>query len=293
MILSISCQQPNSVFVPYDNIMVHILNQILNHDKEHKTMKNENSGVQSINRALSVLEAFPKYGPEIGLSELSRYLGLNKTTTYRILKTMESQGYVSRSPIGRSYRLGVRVFELGEFYQSQLDVRQFALPYLRNVTERTREATFLCIRDGNDALCIERVEAQHGNEYFALRVGGRQPLHSGGASRALLLGMSEKEVEDYAVETGLPAYTPNTITSLSRLKEDILQTRKLGYALSNEDMTVGIVAIGVPVRDYSGKVVAAISISGIAQSLRQRLPELSSEIIRTASLISSHMGYSE
>ena len=289
----VSCQRPENYFCSYNKTMVHIVNQIIDSVKEVKNMKTEDSGVQSINRALHLLEAFPKYGPEIGLSDLARYLDLNKTTTYRILKTLEANGYISRTPSGRGYRLGVRVFELGAYFQGKMDVRRFALPYLRKLSERTSEATFLCVRSGNEAICIERVEAQNGNEYFALRVGGRQPLHCGGASRALLLGMSLKEVENYAAETGLLPLTPNTITNLSDLKKDILLTQKQGYAYSNEDVTVGIIALGAPIRDYSGKIVAAFSISGIAQSLREHMTELSSEIIRTASLISTHMGYTE
>ena len=256
-------------------------------------MKNEDSGTQSITRALAVLEAFPKYGPEIGLSELSRKLNLNKTTTYRMVKALETKGYISYSPVGRKYRLGVKVFELGAYFQSKLDIRSFALPYLKNLTEETKEASFLCVRNGNDAVCIERVETRNKDEYFALRVGGRQPLHCGAASRALLLEMSDKEIETYSNETGLPALTPNTITTLSELKNDIELTRKQGYVYSNEDVTIGIVALGVPIRDYSGKIVAAISISGIAKLFRQNINELSDQIMRTGSLISAHMGYSE
>ena len=254
-------------------------------------MPYEQAGAQSIYRTLLILEAFSKHGPEIGLSSLARLVNLNKTTTYRILKTLESRGYISRSPDNRNFRLGVKVFELGAYYLRQLDIRRFALPFLQKLTERTREATFLCIRDGNDALCIERVEAQTRFEYFALNVGGRQPLHCGGASRALLLGLSEKEVEEYAVETGLQPLTTNTMTTLDQLKKDILLTKKQGYAFSNEDVTIGIVAIGAPIRDFSGNVVAAVSLSGIAQALRQRQAELKDEIINTASLISMQMGY--
>ncbi len=253
----------------------------------------DKSGVQSVNRALDLLREFPKHGPEIGLSDLARYLNLNKTTTYRILKTLEGQGFIARSPDGRCYRLGIRVFELGTYFQGQLDVRRLSLPHLIDVTNRTGEATFLCVREGNKALCIEKVEAKHGNEYFALRIGGRQPLHCGGASRSLLLALDGQEIEDYAARTGLKPLTPHSITTLDQLKEDINRTRAQGYAFSNEDVTLGIAAIGAPIRDYSGEIVAAVSVSGMAQSFRERLAELSFEIIRTASRISTQMGYED
>jgi DNA-binding IclR family transcriptional regulator len=271
--------------------MVQKMKNQVDHVANEDAEEADQSGVQSVNRAMDLLLAFPKYGPEIGLSALARQLNLNKTTTYRILKTLEGQGFIARSPDGRSYRLGMRVFELGAYYQSQLNVRRLSLPHLLEVTNRTREATFLCVREGNEALCIERVEAKHSNEYFALRVGGRQPLHCGGASRVLMLTLNDEEVEAYASQTGLKPLTPHSITTLDQLKEDISRTRTQGYAFSNEDVTLGIAAIGAPIRDYSGKVIAAVSVSGIAQSFRERLAELSFEITRTASLISTQMGY--
>lgn len=256
------------------------------------SLKDQSSGTQSIVRALTILEAFPLNGPEIGLSALSRLLGINKTTTYRILKTLEANGYISRSLVSRNYRLGAKVFELGSYYQSKLDLRSSSMPYLKSLSERTGHASFLCVKSMLDAICIDYVPVDTNQDYFALKIGGRQPLHCGGASRAFLMDMQAKELAAYASETGLPSLTPKSITSLNQLQEEVNISRRQGFVFSDEDVTTGIAAIGVPVFDYSRKIVAAISISGIAQVLRDNLEELSSETINAARSISESMGYS-
>jgi DNA-binding IclR family transcriptional regulator len=185
----------------------------------------------------------------------------------------------------------VSLFELGAYYQSQLDVRRQALPFLQALSAKVNETAFLCIRDGNFVLCVERVDVQKDFEHFALRVGGRLPLHCGAAPRIILSEFEDQEIVRYAERTGLPPTTPRSITTLDKLMEDVMKTRRLGYVLSDEDVTPGISSIGAPVRDYSGEVVAAISVSGMAGFFRDHLTELAQEVKRTAMLISENMGY--
>jgi IclR family transcriptional regulator, KDG regulon repressor len=249
-------------------------------------------GVQSVRRALDLLEAFPKYGPEIGLTRIASLLEMNKATAYRLLSTLEERGYVERSPESRKYRLGVRAFELGSYFQSQLELRRTALPFMKAIVEQTCEAAFLCIREGDEALCVERVESQQEVNIFSLRVGGRQPLHCGAAPRALLAGLDDREVAAYAARTGLPGFTPYTITSLEQLLEDIHMTRKRGYVVSMSDVVVGIAAVGTSVYDHSQRVVASISLSGLSSRYGpERVSELASIVVATARRFSRQMGY--
>jgi DNA-binding IclR family transcriptional regulator len=249
-------------------------------------------GVQSVARALDLLEAFPKYGPESGLSRIAALLHLNKATAYRLLSTLEERGYVERSPESRKYRLGVRAFELGSYFINQLEIRRIALEYMQEMVRETREAAFLCIRENDEALCIERVEGEHEVNIFALRVGGRQPLHWGAAPRALLAGMTDVEVQAYASRTGLPGVTSNTITDLTQLLEDVRLTRQRGYVVSMNDATLGIAAVGAPIHDYSGRVVASLSLSGL--SIRygpEQISNLAAVILSTAGRLSRQLGY--
>lgn len=252
------------------------------------------SAVQSVWRALDLLEVFPRHGPELGLTQIASLLNLNKATAYRLLATLEERGYIERAFGSRKYRLGVRAFELGLYFQSQLEVRRLALPSMQDMVAQTGEAAFLCMREGDEAVCIERVEAEHQVNIFSLRVGGRQPLHCGAAPRALLSGMDENWITLYAARTGLPASTPDTLTTLEGLLSDAEQTRARGYVVSMNDVVTGIAAVGAPLLDHSGNVAASISLSGL--SIRydtQRIDRLASIVVVTAKRISRQLGYLE
>ena len=251
------------------------------------------NSVQSLNRALDLLEAFPKLGPEVGLTAVANYLGLNKATAYRLLSTLETRGYIERSPYNRRYRLGVRLFELGSYYKDQINVRRMALPYLSMLVEETQEAAFLCIREGDEALCVERMEPQHEVKIFVLRIGGRLPLHTGAAPRVLLANFTAEEIEAYSKRTGLPAITAKTLSKTADLCKDVEHTLEKGYVLSMEDVTPGIAAIGAPVRDYSGNIIASLSVSGLVSHFNElRISDLIMSVIEAAQKVSRHMGYS-
>lgn len=250
-------------------------------------------GVQSVSRALDLLEAFLDHGPELGLTRIATLLSMNKATAHRLLATLETRGYVQHSEANHRYSLGVRLFELGAHFQNQLDIRRAALPELTSMVEETGQAGFLCVRDGDHALCLERIEGRHFVRIFALRLGERQPLHCGAAPRALLSGMPESEIVAYAARTGLPKYTEKTIVTADRLVADANQTRLKGYAVSNEDVSLGIAAVGAPVRDYTKRVIASISLSGIAATYTpDRIAELAGAVAAAAHRISRQMGYS-
>jgi DNA-binding IclR family transcriptional regulator len=259
---------------------------------EQSPPQTETHSVQSVWRALDLLEAFPAIGPELGLTSIASYLNMNKATAHRLLATLEARGYVERTADRRKYHLGVRAFELGAYFQSQLDVRRMALPYLIEMVEQAGEAAFLCIREGDEALCIERVEAEQVVNIFSLRVGGRQPLHCGAAPRALLVDLDDQELESYAHRTGLPRLTENTLLTIEELRQDVRQTRCQGYVVSIEDVTPGIRAVGAPVRDHNGRVIAAISLSGLAARFEpERITALARILVTNTERISRQMGY--
>ena len=262
--------------------------------KASPTQNSNPSGVHSVARALDLLEAFPQFGPELGLTAIAEHLNMNKATAHRLLATLEARGYVERSPDNRKYRLGVRTFELGTYFQDQLDIRRLIRPYLDELVLQTKEAAFLCVREGDEALCIDRVETEQEVQIFTLRVGGRQPLHCGAAPRALLCGLANEELAGYARRTGLPALTPKTLSSLAELHMDVQKTRTQGYVISMEDVNLGIAAIGAPVYDHQRQVVASISSSGlVAHFTPGRIAQLTEVVVAIANRISRQLGYRE
>jgi len=247
--------------------------------------------VQSVSRALDLLEIFLEMGPEIGLTSIASALKLNKATAYHLLSTLEARGYVERPSDSRQYRLGSRLMELGSYYQSQLDIRHFALPILTSLAEKTHWTAFLVVPDGDEALCIERVEGDDDVKIFHLRVGSRLPLHMGAGPRVLLSGKTDEEILAYARRTQLLPSTPKTISSYEKLVEDVKRTREQGYAVSNEDVNKGVAAIGAPIRDYSKQIIAAVSLSSLTVWFgEEKIPELAEVIKNAAEQISLKMG---
>jgi IclR family KDG regulon transcriptional repressor len=261
--------------------------------KLQKNPDQSESGVQSISAGLDLLEIFLSHGPEIGPTDLATLLDMNKAKLHRLLATFEAHGYLYRSTTNGKYRLGVRIFELGSCFQNQLDIRRAALPELASLVEQTEQAAFLCVRDRDCALCVERIEGRHRAHIYALHMGERQPLHCGAAPRALLSGLSDAEILAYAGRTGLPAFTPRTISTPEAILKDVKLTRSQGYVVSNEDVSPGIGAIGSPVRDFTRHVVASISVSGIAASYTpERISALGSVVHAAARRVSEEMGFS-
>jgi IclR family acetate operon transcriptional repressor len=247
---------------------------------------------QSLGRGLDLLEAFLTRHSEMGLAELAAAARLNRATAHRLLTALEARGYVQRHAETRKYNLGVRVFDLGARFHNQLDIRRAALPEMTSLVEQTGQAAFLCVQDGDVALCLERVGGRHRVRIFALQLGERQPLHCGAAPRALLSGLPDAEILAYARRTNLPGFTPHTIVRADELVADAHRTRAEGYVLSYQDVTLGIAAVGAPVRDHTGQVVASISVSGLAASYtHERVAELADAVRSGADRLSRQMGY--
>jgi IclR family transcriptional regulator, KDG regulon repressor len=272
--------------------MVHNMKQIAETDGKAKYTRSSTGSVQSVQRALDLLEVFLEHGPEIGLSRIAKLLNLNKATAYRLLSNLEERGFIRRSPGSRKYTLGVKVFELGYYFQSQMGIRQAGLPYLKQLVELTNESGFLCVREGDEALCVERVESQREVNIFSLRVGGKQPLHCGGAPRALLVDWHVSELTGYAERTGLPAFTNYTIHTLGQLLEDVDNTRQQGYVVSMNDVDLGIAAVGAPIYDHTARVVASISLSGLSTRYNpERVAELGQIVKDMAKRFSRGLGF--
>ena len=250
------------------------------------------SSSQSIHRTLDVLEVFLRDKGEPTIADLADTTGLSRRVVQRLASVLEQRGYLDRDPDSRHYRIGVRLFELGARFHNQLDLRRAALPELTTLVEQTQQAAFLCIRDGDEALCLDRVGTRHRVRLFTLHVGERQPLHCGAAPRALLAGLTEGELLAYAKRTSLPAFTDHTITTPAALLADAEGTRRHGFVVSDQDVTVGIAAVGAPVCDHTGQVVAAISVSGLAASYTpERVGALADAVRSAARVLSARLGF--
>ncbi len=227
--------------------------------------------VRSLAKAVLLLEALADER-EATPRRLSELLHEPRTTVYRLLTGLQALDMVENGSASGTYRLGWRLLRLGSAVIERLDERQAALPVMERIHERTGETVFLCVRRGDDAVCIERLDGLR-VQSLALRLGGSLPLHVGAAPRTLLAWEPRQEWEAYVRRASLERLTEHTPTTRKDLFAQLEACLELGYAVSDEDVTHGIASLGAPVFDYSGRIRAAISIGGMRQFLLEDIRE--------------------
>jgi len=247
--------------------------------------------VQVLDRTLGILETLSSHGPELTLVEVSDYLGLHKSTVHHLLMVLEQYRFIEKSPQNGKYRLGLKLFELGSKAVAHLDLRERARPVLERLVFETGETAHMCVLDQGEALCVEKVEASR-TVRIPTTVGQRHPVHGTAVGKALIAFLAEEELESVIRGRGLRAYTRKTITTLAQLRDELQRVRERGYALDDGEIEEGLNCIGAPIRDYSGKVVAAISIAGPAFRLTdEKIPVLARSVIKAANQLSTELGY--
>lgn len=251
--------------------------------------RGSSDSVRVLLKAMAVLEELAGADEELGLGEISTRLGLNKSTCHRILNTLADGQFVERSGPG-AYRLGIGVFRVGTAMAGRLGVRERSLPAMRGLYEATGETVFLCIPRGDEAVCVERLDGRYASTHF-LRLGGALPLHIGAAPRVLLSALADDEIEAY-LERPLAANTPQTPTSRAELWTEVRRIRAEGRSISRDDVVVGVKAFGAPVRDHTGRVVAALSLSGMSAAIPDEEEErVLTAVARAADEASAAMGH--
>ncbi len=249
--------------------------------------------IKSIKTALDIVDCFTLDSPEIGVTEISKKLGLSKSTVSRILKTLEWGSWVTRVSTNQKYRLGSRVLTLAGIFQSNNDWRTIAICHLKELRDLTDELVTVFVIDGDQRLCVEKLDSSHEVRQF-LNVGGRYALHAGSAGKLLLAYLPEEERKRILTRTGLPRISANTITDLTILEKELAGIRGQGYAFSHQERATSISSISAPIRDFKGEVIAALCVSGLdARFAGERLEEFIRLTMMFAERISRGLGWSE
>jgi DNA-binding IclR family transcriptional regulator len=248
--------------------------------------------VPAVERAIRILESLASSRNGLTLSQITRKLGIPKSSTHCLLLTFERSGYLHRlAPTGR-YMLGIRLFGLANVALSGITVREQAAPFLRQLMERTRLTVHMAVLEQAEAILIERIETP-GLLRLATWIGKRMGLHCTALGKALIAGLPEEELDRLLRKHGMLRHNENTISSFRKLKQHLTLVRKTGYALDNEEEEVGIRCVGAPVRDWQDQVVAAISVSGTTMQINlENLSWLVDQVKSTAEAISAQMQFS-
>jgi DNA-binding IclR family transcriptional regulator len=247
--------------------------------------------IQSVGRALQMLEHIAANDNEMNLSAVSRGCGLCKSTTHSLISTLEQLGYVQQNQNTGKYSLGLKLFELGQVVHSSMDLRTIAMPYLLELSRRYEETVHLAILSQGEVVYIDKVDSSRSIR-IASQVGGRNPAYCTGVGKVLLSGLSEDEVTKVIKGTNFRRLTEKTIVDGQTLRYCIEKARHDGYATDNEEIEVGLSCIAAPVKNHDGAVIAAISISGpTSRIVNGNYAQLTADVIETARLISAQLGY--
>lgn len=237
--------------------------------------------VQVIERALIALRHLAEH-QELGVTDLAKRVGIDKSTMHRILSTLCQHGYVYRNPLTRRYTLGAELFHLGRAFLRCNGLAHAVRPALERLADRTGDTALLAIYDRGTALVLDRIEGVDRVPTMA-EVGGRFPIHGAATGKVLLAYLPPDELEHLVSQVGLTPVTPSTITDLTVLSAHLAEVRSQGYAISDEEAGIDQVGIGAPLRDPRGRVVAAISVAGpVARFPARRRGVLIEEVLRTA-----------
>lgn len=254
-------------------------------------MKGQGVIIQSVDRALQIIDFFTGPQSELGITEISELIGLGKSTVYGLVNTLLKAGYLEQNPENKRYRLGIRLFELGSIVQSRIDVREIARPYLEKLSMDFNMTVHMGIYRDWEMVYIDKVDSPNTRIVYS-QVGKRAPMYCTGIGKAVLAGMSPADIQYILKTQPLEALTEHTLTEPDSILDELEKVRKQGYAVDNEEVELGLRCVAVPVYDYHKKPVAAVSISSAAAYLNDdKIIDAAKALQETAKEISKKMGY--
>jgi IclR family KDG regulon transcriptional repressor len=247
--------------------------------------------VQSIDRTFDILEILAQEKDGLGLTEIGKRVCLHKSTVFRLLSSLVSRGYIEKNPQTAAYRLSLKFIELCSTSLNSLELKTEALPSLKRLASLTTQAVYLAIRDGWEAIYIEKVETFESIRKYDI-IGKRAPAYCTALGKSLLTGLNEDEIRERFQGVKLTAFTSNTITGLERLIQEVDLVRERGWSEDNEEYEEGLRCIAAPIYDYRNCVIAAVSTSGPKNIISKEKTEVISQyVMEAAKDISKRTGY--
>lgn len=217
---------------------------------------------QSLAHGLDILFLYDTTVALLTVSEISKRLGLSQSKAYRLVRTLVQYRLLQESPGTAQYGLGLNAYRMGHLAQQNFDLPEIARPLMKDLSHLTRETVVLTAVNGTKGMVVERVESEEPIRYSLFQPGASLPLHCGASSKILMAFLPEKEWDRIVEKEGLKRYTPNTMTDFDQLKVHLREIQKKGYALSDQEVDRDVRAVGAPVLNGRGDLVAGLSIAG-------------------------------
>jgi IclR family transcriptional regulator, carbohydrate utilization repressor len=243
--------------------------------------------IQVLERMFSLLDTLASQSEPMTLKDISDTTGLHPSTAHRILSDLTIGRYVDRPHAG-SYRLGMRLLELGNLVKARLDVREAALGPMRELHKLTHQAINLSMRQGDEIVYVERTYSERSGMQVVRAIGGHAPLHLTSVGKLFLAHDDIQRVRAYATRTGLTGHTRNSITDIARLERELATVRALGYARDDEELELGVRCMAAGIFDDQGQLIAGLSVSAPADRLEESWLD---KVKLTAAQISALLGH--
>lgn len=254
-------------------------------------MERKKSGVQvqSVARALEILRCF-RYAPEMGISEIAEEMNLNKSTVFGLVNTLTGYGYLEQVPSNRKYRLGLELFEMGNLVLSRIDIRNEAKELCTPLVQKYPATVHIATHSEGEVVYVDKLDAGL-SLISASSVGKRLPMHCTGVGKAILAYLPETYIDQY-LQFPLKKFTEKTVTTRQQLADELSNVRKMGIAMDQEEIELGLSCIAAPILQRNGEPVLAISLSfpyGRISSIN--LEEAKEELLMRTRTLSARLGY--
>jgi IclR family transcriptional regulator, KDG regulon repressor len=249
-------------------------------------------GVQSLARAFTIMEEIARNRDGIGLAELSKRVGLHNSTTFHLVKTMVSLGYVRQMKDSKRYRIGRPLFALAASALDEVEMVSLATPVLEELSRETGESAHFAVRQGDAVVVLARTGGK-GAFQLTDRAGALRPAHCTALGKIMLAALTLEHFEQFIARTELEAHTPKSITSAELLRREIAEVRRSSIAFDDGEFDSEVRCAALPVRDFSGTVIGAIGISGPIWRLSiEALQKRARQVRAAADRLSAEFGYS-
>ena len=252
--------------------------------------RGERQNIQSVDRALLLLETIAELGGEATLTTLAGRTGLNVSTCHHLLATLAQRGFVAQGQSRRSYALGARILYLSHACL-QVDLPRRAEPFIERINRATGETVHLAVRQGDHFVTLLNREARHAVRVDTGALGNSDAAHATAAGKAMLAWLPEDEIHRILAARGMPRFTPNTITDFAVLIEELRLVRRNGFAMDREEFQPGVICIGAAIRNHAGAVVGAISASTPTMRANdEHLARMREEVVAATRALSAELG---
>ena len=246
--------------------------------------------IQSVERALKILDLFDEYTSELKITEISQQMNMNKSTVHSLLKTLQKHHYIQQDEANGKYKLGLKLFERGNLALLTLDIRSVARKYLIELSRRTGHTLHLVVLDGKEGVYIDKIEGTSGPVRHS-KIGRRAPIHSTGVGKALAAFIPEEELNKLLIGYVFEKRTENTILTQFDYLQELEKIREKGYAIDAEENEPGITCLAVPIRDMTRQVIAAFSISMPTPQMNEQSETIVSLMSEAGNKISKELGF--